>query len=176
MAERSKVTQNIERTYINRKEYDALLDLFGSLSCMIDQEENIRNRAIKAEDAYSNIITAKENLETALTKITRTIPIEKVERLKKEMNTLVVSVEQKGRGRSMLPSTKEQYGFFPWRSVVKMVDHLLESECYMCNKAGSEAGNCPYRKAIQDLYPFHVAGATEKGICVFSGMKAIEDV
>lgn len=166
----------MERTYINRREYDALLDLFGCLSCIIDQEENIKKRAENADHAFDDLMTAKNGLESALAKIARTIPVDKVERLKKEMDTLVVSVEQKGRGFHALPSSKEQYGYFPWKPIVKMVEYLLENECYMCAKTGSEIGQCPYRKAIKDLYPFYVAGNADKGVCVFSGLKALEDL
>ena len=168
--------KQIERTYINRREYDALLDLFGCLSCIVDQEDKIRQRAENADNAFEDLMTAKDGLESALTKITKSIPVDKVERLKKEMDTLVVSVEQKGRGFHALPSTKEQYGYFPWKPIVKMVEYVLENECYMCAKTGSDVGQCPYRTAIKDLYPFFVAGKADKGMCVFSGMKSMEEI
>ena len=162
------------RTYINRHEYDALLELFGSLSCIEKKKQSLRGRAEKANNAYQDLEQAGESLETALTKIARTIPIEKLMRLQKEMDTLVVRVEQKGRGYTSLPVTNELYGFFPWKPIGNLVDYLLGNECYMCEKMGGEASQCPYRKMLQDLYPFFVAKKNEKGACVFSGLRSLE--
>ena len=165
----------VERTYINRMEYDALLEIFGVLSSLMEKKESLQSRAESADHADKDLKEAEKYLTIALQKIMRTIPVDRINRLSKEMDSIVVSVEQKGRGYHYLPgSAKERYGFFPWTPIVTLVNYIIENECYLCDKSGKDIRDCPIKKAIEAIYPYEVTGNYKK-ICPYNGLSFLDD-
>ena len=135
-----------EKNYLNRKEYNAILDMAGSLNYLLENQSLLGG--ILDSETKKQYDKTVEVLQGIFEKILKATPQSIHPRLREEIKGMKIKTEQQGRGMLQLPQTKTLYGFFPWIPIMQLVNHLLNSECYMCEKKGKEIGECPYKKAI----------------------------
>ena len=153
---------------LSGREYYALRQLFGIASGFETTLGDLKDRAKLTPGTWRDMKMISAVSDKAITALVRSIPTRKLQQVLKELENTVVSVEVRG-GAGLPVSKREPFCYAPEKSIELLIQSTLEWQCFACEKSPKQAKKCPYRKAIDDVFPYEQPGDTPE-LCKYSGL------
>ena len=157
---------------LTEKEYYAIREYFGFVSAIQKYGSILKRRAEKTDRTWELIERISRDAETVLHNLLITIPVAKLQLIRRELPNIRVTVEtipEHGRRKK-----SDEYAYVPTKDLETLIQKTIDWNCFACEKTGREIEQCPIRKAVEAVYPFRLPGDSTKS-CKFSGLNLEED-
>lgn len=149
-----------DRVPLRRLEYEALLELTGAQDCI--------NRTGPIEHRAPSVIPAREIIGQAYSEIARTIPVEKLKSIRRDLDKTRVYIKIEAPGIETLDGTA--YRYVKTETLNRLVDYMANNACLLCDRSETEARGCPYRAVMEDAIPHEIDYKAPDGCCRWSGL------
>ena len=156
-----------ERTYLTGKEYAALQSMFGFVSAW---EVGLPRLAARLSGAglTDKAAQVKALADEVLDGTLRTIPQNKLSHIRAELAHVTVYTKVEAPG--IVTNHRTQYAYLPVQSLNDLLNHLIQSECILCDKDVADAKKCPHRRLIESALPHTVGRDHGTQHCMYSDM------
>lgn len=157
----------MERTYLTGKEYSALQTVFGFLSAW-EVGIPILERRLAAAGLEGKAEQVATIADETMRGLLNTVPLNKLGHIREELahTTSYTKVEAPG----IRTCHNKNYAYLPVNALNDLLNHLIQSECVLCDKDAADAKKCPYRKLIEDALPHGVGRDHSTEHCMYSDM------
>ena len=156
-----------ERWPLSGREYFAIRQLFAIVSSYEHSMTQLEKRAKAIPGAWRDLKMLSAKSENLIAALLRTVPANKLQQIQRELGSTTVTVEVKGAANSKLERGAFQY--VPCEALETLIQHMIDWECFSCEKCGKEAKKCPYRETIEACFPYEMS-FKDKEYCAYSGM------
>jgi len=156
------------RPRLSGREYNAIRELFGLMSALEKYMSLLKRRAQLQPGCWRDLRLVETKLERGLEGLLRTLPAEKLTQVQKDLQNTQVTVEVKppaGLPRKMA----ESFSYIPTQPLEKLIKHVMDYECSMCEKSEKEGRKCKWRQIIEDTFPYNLPQPDSEH-CLFSWM------
>ena len=157
---------------LTEKEYYALRELLALVSQFERCADMLNERAKLKEGLIDDLNIVRQKAQYTLERLLVTIPVEKLEMVRRDVRDIRVEVinEKVKRYRQK----DDPYAYVPLRSLEFLLQEIIDFRCFACEKTGLEIDTCPYKKAVEAVYPFKLPGGS-RTCCKFSGLLMLEE-
>ncbi len=156
-----------DRWPLSGREYFAIRQLFAIMSAYEHSITQLEKRAKAIPGAWRDLKMLSAKSENLIADLLSTVPANKLQQIQRELGSTTVTVEVKGAANSRLERGSFQY--VPCEALEVLIQHMIDWECFTCEKCGKEAKNCKYRKVIEACFPYEMS-FKDKEYCAYSGM------
>ena len=153
------------RMPLSGREYAALQTLFAIVSGFTSGIDPLKKRA-ESIGLWEDLKRIGEDADHILAEIARTVPENKLRHVRKDLDNIRLYIKIQPPG---LEQHDPSFSYTPTAALNDLLNHLCQTECYMCNKAAVEARHCEFRKMIDAALPHEVEHPEYDG-CKYSDM------
>lgn len=156
-----------ERTYLTGKEYSALQTVFGFLSAW-EVGIPVLAKRLEAAGLTEQAAQVTTLADDTMKGILDTVPVNKLGHIREELThtTSYTKVEAPG----IRTGIGTNYAYLPVKALNDLLNHLIQSECVLCNLDAADAKKCPFRKLIESSLPHSVGRDHGTEHCMYSDM------
>lgn len=158
------------RIPLTGNEYYAIREIFGMISALELGMGYLQERAHLKPGVWRDLKLVSAKAQSAVSELLRTVPRKKLEQITHDLEHTHVTVEIKPELKCVKPPQAENYVYVSALALDKLIDTVMQFECFACDKAGKDVKRCPVRKIIEDTFPYDFE-LDEDGGCVFRGCK-----
>lgn len=155
-----------ERWHLSDKEYYALRQMFGFAGQLQAVEPFMEKRLRKIPGGWRDWRLLEAVSEKLLGEITRTIPLNKLQMIMRELKMTQVRVEVR---RVTDQSNTDVGTYVSQEALDRIAQKAADAECFACEKRGADARNCQLRKDFEDLVHYGFPKVQNKQPCHFAG-------
>lgn len=158
----------MERIPLTNKEYYTLRELFGIVNTFDKCANDLRARCKLIPGGWRDLRLIITKAEKLMTDILHTVPLKKLESMRKEFDHTVCEVRVT---RDFTGKAKEEgFAYVPDRALERVVHRLIGYECLCCDKSAKEGKRCKLFKDIEALYPWPMPPRSDR--CPLAGLSA----
>lgn len=162
-----------ERIPLTGREYYALREMFGLISCYGKSLGYLEKRAKTLPGVWRDMHMISAKTERVIAALLSTVPTDKLRQIERELENTYVSVEV--RRTVIAQPEREMFTYVPQKPLEALIEGVLRGECMFCEKDQRESKKCPWRKAIEATYPYELP-EVYKEHCRFSGFTIDEEL
>lgn len=154
-----------ERVYLSGRHYSALQTLFAVVSAFTAGIEFLEDRAEMA-GCLEEMKKIGDLAQYCMDRILLTVPEKKLKQIRTElgMTRLHIRVEPPG-----LRQETKGFSYIPTDALNDLLNHLCQTECFLCDMTPVESRKCPYRILIDEVLPHEIDGK-DREHCKYSDM------
>lgn len=152
---------------LSMKEYDALRTLFGAVSALDSASLKPRLDALYP-GSWEELISTKDKLMELMEKLLESIPLRKLEAIRRELKQTVWEVKIKPPSEVK----REPCVYVPQKAVVRLIQRSIQLECLLCDKCAEDGLKCPLYNDINDCFPYELIEPGDK-LCAFAGVSKL---
>ena len=157
------------RYALSGREYYAIRFLFGMVSCFQESAKILKDRAnVASRSTWRDIRMVSSVCDKILDTLLSTIPYRKLAQIKTELSNTMISVDVT-HGKGLPAPKKDAMCYVPEKAVESLINNMIDFQCFSCQKSLKEAKKCPYRKSIDDCFPYEPLG-DKQDMCRYSGL------
>jgi len=154
-----------EKYALSYREYFALRQLFGISHIWDKSGHEIEKRLKKIPNGWRDAKLIMTLADRLLDKVLLTIPREKLDQIKMELNHTFLEVTVK----NCISGTPKghTYTYVETETLERVTDKAMEISCAFCQNRGKEVRDCQLRKDIERLYNWNFPMVGKDGECHF---------
>lgn len=156
-----------ERIYLNGREYAAIQSMFGFVGAWEVGMPRLTKR-LEMAGLKEKADQVKTLSDEVLNGVLRTVPINKLAHIREELAHITVYTKVEAPG--IKTCHNKQYAYLPVTALNDLLNHLIRSECVLCDLDAADSKKCPYRKLIEDSLPHTVGQDHGTEHCMYSDM------
>lgn len=154
-----------ERYPISYREYTALRQLFGIAHLWNLKGHDLEKRLKKIPNGWRDARMIQTIAEKLLVKVLGTVPLTKLEQIKKELDNTFLEVTVKNLVSGEPHGSS--YTYVETKTLERVTDKAMEISCAFCQNRGKEVRDCQLRKDIERLYNWDFPQVGKDGECHF---------
>ncbi len=137
---------------MSKNEYFAFTQYVGMLSTLLDCEPDLEMRLKTIPGGWRDFRCCIALMDKLLTPLLKTIPADKRLRIKRDMQTIRCTYQQKKP--DFTQARLERMQFCNDDAIENIVRRVMAFECVGCEKRDNEVRACPLRHDLDGLYPW----------------------
>lgn len=155
---------SIEQTPISKKEYYAIQAIFGMMSELSRNLEDIKSRAQKLPGVWRDLKLCQTLLAKSQKLLLKTVPIKKLYQIQRELDNTYTRIHV---GKDYSKNT-DAVTYIDRDALDRIVSRAMLMHCFACTKCGREARKCQLRQDIEDTYLWNLHPLRNDELCRFA--------
>jgi hypothetical protein len=157
----------MERTYLTGNEYSALQSMFGFVGAWEAGLPRLQKR-LEAAGLSEKAEQVKTLADEVVRETLRTVPVNKLAHIREELSHVTVYTRVEAPGIRTMRNTN--YAYLTVSALNDLLNHMIKTECVLCDLDAADAKKCPYRKLIEAALPHSVGKDHSTEHCMYSDM------
>ena len=154
----------IEQTPISKKEYYAIQAIFGMMSELSRNLEDIKNRAQKLPGVWRDLKLCQTLLVKSQKLLLKTVPTNKLIQIRRELDHTYTRIHV---GKDYSENT-DTVTYIDREALNRIVGRAMLMNCFACTKCGKAARKCQLRQDIEDTYLWNLHPLRNDELCRFA--------
>lgn len=163
--------KEIERWNMTYSEYTAYLELCALVGTIGNLSKKLEKRLRAVPGGWRDARMLDKVSATLITRLCDTIPAKKLLAIRKEIDHTEVYIRTKP---DYCQKSLDNVTYVPEVALDALVQHVMNMDCYLCDKNHAESKKCPLRENIEKLYHFDINVKKTEG-CPLAGLTYVRD-